>query len=220
MNPAAEWPEFMLLAGAAITLAIAAEGCSVRPLAPASHPAADSVAVLLCANGLPCCNAFAVQPTGAEIPVLVTAAHCLPDLAVGDLVHYVTRQEWLHTARLSSEARIAAIDVFDRAVLLPAASDMPPLQLGIPDPAAPLTAISALYDWHLVRGYAEGSVWSDIGSSWLTTLDITFGWSGSPVLGPDGRVIGIVRACQTSEPGACDSHAGIMVTLSGMPLRQ
>jgi hypothetical protein len=46
-----------------------------------------------------------------------------------------------------------------------------------------------------------------------TTMTIELGWSGSPVLGADGRVVGFVHACQTRADGArraCIEHSAIV----------
>ena len=60
----------------------------------------------------------------------------------------------------------------------------------------PVTAVSPVYQYARGQGVLQSS--TDLGPAalyWETDLTIVPGWSGSPVYGTDGKVIGVISSC-------------------------
>jgi S1-C subfamily serine protease len=135
-------------------------------------------------DGLPVCSAFAVSPTE-----LLTSAHCVD--SEGDF-GVVSREVWRKTSDATKEVQIVELDE-DR--------DIARLRIDVPlevffttrkpRVGEPVTAIGAAFDWSQSRG----EVLPGFGFYLDSTLSIRHGWSGSPVIGDDGKVVGIVARC-------------------------
>ena len=157
------------------------------------------------------CSGFAViTPEGVRV---LTAAHCMLDHMPGDRVALVTRERWEHTSQGVRWARVLGVDVAaDVAVLLPEADALPELDvlaLADRDPVAgELVRVESGRWWATSRGTVEGVYYEDTGvgaERWAATATVAPGWSGSPVLDVQGRVLGVVTACHAGglAPSKC-----------------
>ncbi len=135
----------------------------------------------------PACSAVAVQ--GLTGTLLVTAAHCTPEAALGSEARYYA-PNGLGQSRAILVARDA---VHDLAVLEPREpAELAPLErTGVPSEGSPVLSVSSLYDARSV-----GVVVASLGQGFYeTSQTIVYGWSGSPVLDAHGRVWAVVSKC-------------------------
>ena len=199
-------------------------------IAPQSRPVlekeADSVVVILDPDsGAPHCSGFSVKDYDG-IAVLVTAAHCVtrkidpfdpsPNAArsvkTDDEVVYVTRSMWELTASQRRSALVTDVDLArDWAVLEGKPFEVPmPLERATPCydcryNRESVHAISSVYDWTRHEGNILRVTYSGIGSNFYESdLDIDFGWSGSPVINAEGKVMGIVIQCHDEDVEGID----------------
>jgi S1-C subfamily serine protease len=170
----------------ALALALgAAAGLWVSACTPATQlPAANPVAVLL-RDGQPVCSAFAVSDNH-----MLTAAHCVRD---SDNVQVVPRQLWDATGSGAIDAKVAWRDLDrDLALLETAATFQATLRFRAPVTGEGGVAIAARFNW----ARSSGEVLPGAGFFRDTTIDIEHGWSGSPVIARDGKVIGVIARCE------------------------
>lgn len=153
-------------------------------------PARDPIVVIL-RDGLPVCSGFAVGRTQ-----IVTAAHCLDGART---VAFATAEQWRTTAKAFTVGHVTVLDVGrDLAAFESDAEFAEPLRMRSPLLGETVTAESVMFGRQ-----ASGVVLPGLGFYRDTTISVDFGWSGSPVLGADGRVVGFVHACtgRLSEQG-------------------
>jgi hypothetical protein len=176
----------------------------------------NATVVLLDAITLePHCSATSVVLGGSH--VLTTAAHCVTHkfnefdpspfaektASLGDVIYFVPRSR--PNARL--ESRLSSYDGFhDRAILTPADPNDLPEPMLVSDLCEHCAVsgyavhyIGAMYGWARHDGDVNGRVIDRGAMFWQATTDIRFGWSGSPAINSDGRMVGIVSRCQTKE---------------------
>ena len=150
------------------------------------------------------CSGFAVF--GAEGVRVLSAAHCFQQHEIGDRVPIVTRDRWVHTSQGVRWASLVAADLAsDVAVLLPSGEalaelDPYPLAGRDPVPGEAVRLVSGYY-WTEVEATVAGLYLADVEGMpaeerWLADATIAPGWSGSAVLDAQGRVLGVVVACQ------------------------
>jgi S1-C subfamily serine protease len=150
-------------------------------------PVADPVSVVM-RDGLPACSAFAVAKDK-----VVTAAHCV----TGNAAEVVTETQWRLTTNASTPATVEYLDpARDLAVLTGEFNFTSPISLRPPTTEA-IYSRSVLFD-----AIADGNVLAGAGAFRQTTLSVEFGWSGSPVFGLDGKVVGFVHSCRARK-GQC-----------------
>lgn len=176
MNPLVR---FLLLAFVCILSPFFADGCTPTT----SEPAEDPVVVIL-RDGAPACSGVAVGPHE-----VLTAAHCVSDV---ERVAYVTATEWRYSARGFQLARIDWINLDrDLARLHVEFNFAAPVKLRAPVAGEPVRARSVLFD-----ATSSGNLLPGEGFFRDSTITVIPGWSGSPVFGDDGRVVGLVRSCR------------------------
>lgn len=159
----------------------------------------------------PVCSGVAVRtPVGVK---LVTAGHCLYGARVGASVLYVTHDQWMHTSADHRVARVEYVDpVLDRAVL--AITAMSGLTIATPSLADPIYSYGAIFDYRRLDGRVRTRISDGTSAYYEAQLDVTPGWSGSPVIDALGNVIGIVTACSVDAPRpVCLKSSGIFVNL-------
>jgi hypothetical protein len=162
-----------------VTLALIVLGCT------SSAAPTDPVVVIL-RDGLPECSGVAITTNQ-----IMTAAHCLQGLERGDKVAFVSHERWTRTAGGYDDARLAFVNEDrDLAVLTSPVPFLQPVEQRQPVEGEDLWARSALFgETH------EGELLPGIGFFRDTTITIRPGWSGSPVFGRDGKLVGIVHSC-------------------------
>lgn len=174
----------------------------------------DGTALVL--SYTPCCNAFAVRDGPAV--ALYTAAHCLQGAREGQELRYFTRLDMLaHGHPVPSVARVLTQSGMDRAVLLPMAGYNSmflfnaALDKGSRSAAfnGRLQACSAVHGWSYLDGHALAPA---LAGFVMTDLDVSPGWSGAPVLGARGEVVGIVVSCSGDASHPCFPRSGNYVT--------
>jgi hypothetical protein len=139
----------------------------------------------------PACSAFAVAPHE-----LVTAAHCLePDQKVAKIVD---RDTWNSTASGFVAMRVKSVDPVRDLAFLDSPVQFAPLRVRELDEGEHVTAVSAVYDW----SKSQGAAMLALGNFRDSSLTIDFGWSGSPVLGDDGAVVGVISKCAAQYVGS------------------
>lgn len=148
-----------------------------------SSPTEPSVVILR--DGMPECSGIAIAPQ-----TLLTAAHCVLGLDPGDSIAFVTRDKWRGTARGFDVAKIVSVDADRDLATLSSLITF----LNAPEQRRPgletVWARSALFEQ-----VHTGRVLPGFGFFRDTTLTIAPGWSGSPVFGADGKLVGIVHSC-------------------------
>jgi hypothetical protein len=180
MNPV---QRFLLLALACIAGSLTVNGCAQ------AAPPEDPVVVIL-RDGLPVCSGFAVGPHE-----LLTAAHCVADSTT---VAYTTAEQWRDTARAFELARVMSVDPTRDIARLHAKLNFDThYQLRRIVEGEPVASRSVFYS-----ATTRGRVLPAEGLFRDSTLTVIPGWSGSPVLGADGRAVGVVRSCQGGIIGA------------------
>lgn len=178
----------------AVAAAIALAGCS--PVVGRA-PALDASIVVVMQDGFPVCSGFAIGES-----IVLTAAHCLRDDATPAVV---TSRQWLTQTQSSTEAEVVSVDLArDLAVLSVDHSFADPLRQ-----RAPITGEQVFARSLKFGGIEYGNVLAGAGYFRDTTLSIRLGWSGSPVLGHDGRVVGVVHSClvPNASPHSCLAHS-------------
>lgn len=166
------------------------------PLALSCAPAKPSAAV-----DIERCGAVAIAPKLA-----LTAGHCVRWIAG---THVVWRPK--APVAVPHEALTIAADRERDLAWLHSEDSFPafvPVRRGVSGET--VRAVSPVYDWATVRGTLGRETFlggePDGGTCdgltcrgvlyWETNLTIKPGWSGSPVFGEDGAVIGVVSSCQ------------------------
>ncbi len=136
----------------------------------------------------PCCSAFAVRRGGATM--LMTASHCV----FARRMRYVPPSGiGLGTAELAE--RDTAHDVAFMAVEDPEA--LRPLELAaMPFEGARVRAFSPMHGVSLGRVVASLGPWA-----FATDQTVVRGWSGSPEVDDEGRVVGLVVQCMPRVAG-------------------
>jgi hypothetical protein len=202
------------------------EPCPVVQAKPATDPRDAALIIMRYSNAgpRPICGAFAVRD-GTRVR-LITAAHCVPGLKPGEPLRFATRRQWSATSDGVSSgtvlwndpdrdrAEFVASDDHDAEALARVA-----LEIGPALSYERIHTIGPSFDYARLDGRVLGGVSSNLGAYWSTDLDITFGWSGSPVIDAQGRAIGIVVSCQARliEPETCLAHSANFVDLVGLP---
>lgn len=162
-----------------VALVLFVLGCS------SGEPPNDPVVVIL-RDGLPECSGVAVSPNQ-----ILTVAHCVQGLARGDKVAFVHRDRWQHTSAGYDDARLAFVNEDrDLAVLSSPVTFANPVEQREPVELEDVWARSALFD-----ATSSGQLLTGYGFFRDTTVTIKPGWSGSPVFGRDGKLVGIMRSC-------------------------
>lgn len=161
-------------------LAGCAEAISSTPKSPA--------VVLLSSAGRPSCGAVAVAPHR-----LLTAAHCV---SWGDEreKRYVTDAQWRRTVSYYSVAKVVAVNSSRDLAWLetaPSASRLPFVDVRDAVEGEAVYSIAPAFEWQI----HPGQIVAGAAGFAFSSLTIEHGWSGSPVLGADGKLVGIVSAC-------------------------
>jgi S1-C subfamily serine protease len=165
-------PTFVYTALALLTFACA-------PSAPLRDPI-----VVVMRDGLPTCSGFAVAQNQ-----VVTAAHCVTDMFD---VEIVTAEQWQYTSNASTPAHVQYVDrQRDLAALSTEFNFDTKVTYREPIDGETVYARSVFFG-----AIADGNILPGIGFFRDTTISIDFGWSGSPVFGLDGKVVGFVDACR------------------------
>lgn len=151
-------------------------GCAAAP--PPVNSIDAAVAAIL-RNDQRSCSAFAIGTHD-----LMTAAHCLPDAPI-------VRLESRSGDRIVAEV-VYVDSARDTAVMRTPYAFSRFLSTRAPSYGERVQAIAAAFDWN----ESSGSVASAFGEFRESTLTIQHGWSGSPVIGADGRAVGVVVTCR------------------------
>lgn len=153
------------------------------------------------------CNAFCVQDV--DVPYLVTAAHCVDGMGPG------SRFRYLSVNGIGSEwATLEWVDLAgDRAIATINDSSLVPFKVNAsyyPEPGDVTIAVSSVYS-----DVSKGNVIGQLSDGWFdTTQNVTYGWSGSPVLNQYGQVWGIVSMCRlTDGEQDCDPDYSIVSSI-------
>ncbi len=172
----------MIRALAALLLALAASAC-----APGYMKATDDAQAVLSRDGLPICSAFAVGPHD-----VMTAAHCVDVVAQYQIT---SREQWFKTSSGAADVQISYVDP-DRDLALLRTDYLFRSYLTPREPVTGewVTVVSAKAGWRESRG----TVRPGFGLLRDTDVTIEHGWSGSPVIGTDGRAVGVVVRCYGS----------------------
>ncbi len=199
----------------AVALALTAFGC-----VPASAMPAVALVVRTGNDWERFCGAVAIGPR-----TLLTARHCLRG---GTSVAYVTREVWEHTSDGAYMAHVVrqskARDLAWLRTYGPAFESWLPLR-GV-ERGETVAAIAPIADWRGALG-TTGDTFTAFqtpdsilpshtasaldGSFRASTLSVQPGWSGSPVLGGDGALVGIVIGCsQRYELSTADDGRGLV----------
>lgn len=166
---------------ALVALLVALFACAC---APGYMFKSDDAFAVLNKNGKPVCSAFAVGPNQ-----VMTAAHCVAE--PGDF-SIVSRELFEATSAGSATAEVDRVDADrDLAWLRTTFKFRIFLKTRAPRQDEQVTAVSALYGWKR----SPGRVLPGFGIFRDTDVTIRHGWSGSPVLGLDGRAVGVVVRC-------------------------
>jgi len=167
----------------------------------------------------PSCGGVAIKRSG--LTVLATAAHCVRhkidpfdpapnaerEAKLGDTIMYSTKGWSPFVPRLNRKSTIVDLDeVHDRAILYPVQDEAPaPLDVAelcdrCTTQPVQVHAIAPVFGWAQHEGVITGRTYAG-GSNWFyeSSVSINFGWSGSPVINSDGRVVGITIACNSVE---------------------
>lgn len=165
-----------------LALVLLCFGCSyARASVP---PAQDPIVVIMHDDGSPACSGFAIERNQ-----VLTAEHCVRGR---NDVEVMTARQWWNTASDSTSTVVAFRDRGrDLAVLsgefnFASVVSFRPLQ-----ELEPLFARSVRF-----AGIADGNALAGAGFFRDTNMTIVHGWSGSPVFGLDGKVVGIVHSCE------------------------
>lgn len=151
-------------------------------------PVKDPVVVIM-RDGLPACSGFAV----AKDKVL-TALHCVTQ----NEVEVVTETQWSRTASASTPALVEYTDTARDIVVLSGEFNFTRLvKLRSPRVGEAVFARSVFFG-----AITDGNVLEGEGFFRDTTMTIARGWSGSPVYGLDGKVVGFVDGCM-ARAGVC-----------------
>jgi S1-C subfamily serine protease len=147
----------------------------------------DTAFAVLTRNGVGLCSSFAVAPH-----TVVTAAHCVDD---DGMFAIVSRELDEHTGHGSAPAEVFAVDkARDLAWLRTAFTFRVFLKTRAPQQYENVNAVSAFYGWKR----SPGRVLPGFGLFRDTDVTIQHGWSGSPVVGFDGKAVGVVVQCRGS----------------------
>jgi S1-C subfamily serine protease len=173
MNPITR---FLLLAFSCLAFSIAAIACI-----PADPPE-DPVVVIL-RDGLPQCSGFAIGRNE-----ILTANHCVNDR---ESIAFVTAEQW----RFSSNAFQTGMVVWrdddrDLAGLRVKLNFKSPVELRELVEGEAVRARSVFY-----QQTSRGMMLAGDGYFRDSTITVIPGWSGSPVFGVDGKVVGLIRSC-------------------------
>lgn len=169
--------------------------CACSMGAPRSE---DSVVVIL-RDGFPACSGFAV-----DAGHMLTAAHCVADRSE---VAFATASQWRHTASGFTLARVEDVDPRrDVARLSSELTFVTPFKLRELQPGEAVSARSVSFG-----ATTEGFVLPGAGFFRDTTMGIQLGWSGAPVIGLDGMVVGLVHSCVATVRGCTRRNAQITV---------
>lgn len=143
------------------------------------------------------CGAVAVAPD-----VLLTAAHC-----TGDVESQVVLLPHEYAERAPGgylTGRVIARDVVrDLAAVIVAGGHFVPVAVRAPEQDELVHVVAPRADW----AAAYGAVWIAGGPFAETNLTIVRGYSGSPVFGADGAVVGLISSCHVSA-GAAQCRPG------------
>lgn len=200
---------FSVLAPAMIRLFVAtvffaacaafALGCG--PTASTRYPV---VGLALKADSPVRCGAVAIGPHR-----LVTAAHCVDHLKLGETAYYVTKELWETPGMGTAQAKLAMIDPRTDIAYLQTEALLAPMDLRSARDGERVSVLSPRYDEALFGVLGQGA-----GYFRDTTLDVQPGWSGSPIVGEDGKVVGIAVARIAPPDFArfkkCRPHTGIV----------
>lgn len=194
---------------------LALTGCASGPW---PTPAASATAVALVdANGERYCGAVAV---GAL--TLLTAGHCVTGPRKRDRIAYVTPERWYTTSSGVYWAHTRRVDMErDLAWLTAGGPPMAYAPVRAPREDEALHVVAPIADWADVGGRlglpipqrfdGETFHYAELGVEyWTAVLTIAPGWSGSPVYGEDGAIIGVLSACVRTAPGVCRSDYAIL----------
>lgn len=165
----------------------------------ADAPAVRDPIVVVMRDGLPNCSGFAIERN-----TVLTAAHCVGD---ENEVDVVTEEQWRTTASASTHAVVAFRDRgrdlatlsgefnFDMYVSFRALREREPVY-------SRSVYFGAMTDGNLLDG-----------AGYFRDSDMTIakGWSGSPVFGLDGKVVGLVHSCVARERQCLPFNAQIAV---------
>lgn len=160
------------------------------------------------------CSGVSVNDRG--VTRILTAAHCVTHLDnpydispwpikvanLGDTIFFVPRDGTVKR-QVACVGSIAMFDP-DRDLAWVDADD--PSDLPSPLPVKPFCercqltdetvhAVSGLYAYTTHYGYVIGQTFESNARFWASTLDIQYGWSGSPVLNDSGYVVGVISKC-------------------------
>jgi S1-C subfamily serine protease len=159
------------------TLALMLCACSY-----VGSPVKDPVVVIM-RDGLPACSGFAI----AKDKVL-TAAHCV----TRNEAEVVTETQWEKTASASTPAIVVYTDLARDILVLSGEFNFTGyVSLRPPRPNEAVYARSVYFG-----AITDGNVLEGDGFFRNTTMTIALGWSGSPVYGLDGKVVGFVHSCE------------------------
>jgi hypothetical protein len=153
------------------------------------------------------CNAFGIDRLGTQL--LLTAAHCLSGMEVGDEFKYrepngvgfgTAELIWLDPAGDRAAASISD----------PLISSLDIDLEYVPNAGDETVTISSLHG-----GVSRGAVIGELAHGWFdTTQSVGFGWSGSPVVNEAGSVWGILSMCRLQdEESDCDPGYAIVTQI-------
>jgi S1-C subfamily serine protease len=164
----------------ALLIALLAASCT-----PGHFKASDDAFAVLTKDGVGVCSAFAISKHE-----LMTAEHCVRDADADFAV--VSKELWDRTSKGSAAVTVVSRDTErDLAVLYTPYAFRDFLRFRAPVTGETVNAVSALYDWR----HSPGRVLPGFGFFRDTDVTIQHGWSGSPVIGVDGRAVGVVARC-------------------------
>lgn len=201
----------------AVLLALWAAACASGPV-PSPRLTATAVA-LIDATGERYCGAVAI---GTQ--TLLTAGHCVSGARKQPRVAYVTEERWAGTSDGVYWAIPRRVDAARDLAWLHAEGPAMAYAYARPPRAEEAVSVTApVADWAHVGGRLglpaplrfdgetfHGTDAAGYGTEyWTAVLTIAPGWSGSPVYGEDGALIGILSACVRTAPGVCRSDYAI-----------
>jgi S1-C subfamily serine protease len=165
----------------------------------------DSAVAVVMRNDEPACSAFAISPHE-----LLTASHCVGD----DTVQIVSRETWIETSDGYTEAQVVSRDEDRDVVVLQVPTTFPTFfRMREPQEGETVFAIGGMFDWRR----STGTVQPGAGFFRDSTITIKHGWSGSPVIGADGFVVGLIHSCHGNFVGAQHFCLPNNATMSVLP---